>query len=440
MAKRQAGSNSKRQYERGANYMIEWAKRDCGFDWQTATAASQTAALLRYLNTDDRLCAGTVAFYIQCARVALEKLAGATADHGTTQAAIDAARKILISREGRPDHARGATLKLKEPLKAEIGDVFAYLRSKYLDGGDQIDLILALYVIVMPRIGLRPVEMSWAFWDGNSLYTPTAKRRGRPERYVPTEHWPPVFKLALGLLVRLFPRHLDDAAFETWRKMLASRLARASKHTRTSNRLSLYFARDIAIATWKQLGITPELIARLAGHAGLNSQSHYAPGRAGYGARYVFLSDAEARARFNSAITRDAPTPDAVMSTNSLGLASDNKVSGRTHSTQSDKSSKAGGGPMPVIDVDDMPQPLPPQKQDTKAAGAKLLAAARSRQDAEEKSQKQAVARIREQRGELNVKQVELNGKGARIPNSDENASGVSRGPGRGGTTSNTNS
>ncbi len=131
-------------------------------------------------------------------------------------------------------------------------------------------------MLVMPRIGLRPVELTWARWDGNSLYVRTAKRAGRPERYVPTEHWPPVFKLALGLLIRLVPQQMDEEAFELWRNVLASRLARASKWTRMRRRLSLYCTRHIAIATWKQLGITPELIAKLAGHAGLHSQHHYA--------------------------------------------------------------------------------------------------------------------------------------------------------------------
>src|SRR5690606_10541226 len=152
------------------------------------------------------------------------------------------------------------------------------------EGRDRLDLILALYVIVMPRIGLRPIELTWARWDGNRLYTRTAKRIGRPERVVPHEHWPPLYKSALGLLIALMPRELDDGAFEAWRNVLASRLARASKKTRTKRRLSLYFARHIAIANWKQAGITPKLIAQLAGHAGLKSQHHYAPGRAGYGA------------------------------------------------------------------------------------------------------------------------------------------------------------
>jgi hypothetical protein len=307
--------------------MLAACARNLDAAWDDASAAQKNAWFLDFLLSDDLLCSGTVAMYRQCARLAIERIWSAEgpdcveAVQGRKEA-VD----ILKGRIGLPDPERGASLKLKDPLLVELGDVFARLRTKYTDGRDRLDLILALYIIVMPRIGLRPVELTWARWDGNKLFVRTAKRKGRPERPVPHEHWPPIYKAALGLLIALMPRELDDEAFEDWRNVLASRLARASKWTRTKRRLSLYFARHIAIANWKQAGITPELIALLAGHAGLKSQHHYASGRSGYGARYVFLTAAQAQAQLEH-----TSSPDMAES-----ATTDHNNIGEDHESQSD--------------------------------------------------------------------------------------------------------
>jgi hypothetical protein len=317
--KRTAGANSLRQYERGAEQLINACAQHVGPGWVGAGAEKKVAWFLSYLESYDILCKGSVSMYRQCAKVACQRLLS----EGVVEpiefdltTAIDTAGDILNKKIGHPLPPRGASRKVKDPLLVELGDIFAHQRAKFLDGRDRLDLILALYIIVMPRIGLRPVELTWARWDGNNLYARTAKRAGRPERRVPHEHWPPVYKAALGLLVALMPRELSDAEFETWRNRLASRLARASKRSRKKRRLSLYFARHIAMATWKQAGITPELIAKLAGHAGLQSQHHYASGRAGYRARYVFLDPADAEAVLSTvpnaaeADIPEAPTAD----------------------------------------------------------------------------------------------------------------------------------
>lgn len=289
MAKREAGENSRRQYDRGATRMLVASERRAAVARGAASPIEQPADFLAYLGQNGKLRPGTVSHYVQCARVAIERSLGP--DEEAVEKAAAEARGLLKKRLNREASPR------KVPSLGELGDVFSRLRWKYIhDGKDPLDLLLALYIIVMPRIGLRPVEITWTQWDGNGLYTYTAKRAGRPKRYIPHEHWPPVYKAALGLFLKLVPRELDDAAFESWRNCLASRLARASKWTRTKERLPLYFARHIAIANWKQAGITPEVIAQLAGHAGLRSQHFYASGRSGYGARYVFLDTEEARA------------------------------------------------------------------------------------------------------------------------------------------------
>lgn len=403
MGKRQAGSNSKRQYERGADRMIAASAREAEFDWGAASPGNKVDGLLNYLGKDAVLCEGTVTHYVQCASVAIKRiLAGSDVDDVFTSDAIDRARELLARRVGRPTPPRGASTALKDPSVAELGDVFAHLRSKFIESGDQLDLLLALYIIVMPRIGLRPVEMTWADWDGNGLYTYTAKRAGRPKRYIPHEHWPPVYKSALGLLVKLVPRELDDAEFERWRNRLASRLARASQWTRTKKRLSLYFARHIAIANWKQAGITPEIIAQLAGHAGLRSQHFYASGRAGYGARYVFLDHGEGQTLLAS-----------LMDVGGVGRKADQAPieDQRIPSSQSIlHEPETVPRPAFEIDLDDMPPPPPKKPDSTKEEGARLWKKAMAKQDAEWDRLTDDIARIRRKKAQ------------GRSPGSDANA------------------
>ena len=319
-----------------------------------------------------------------------------------------------MRRIGRPAPPRGASRKYKDPTVAELGDVFAHLRAKFVETGDQLDLLLALYIIVMPRIGLRPVEMTWAAWDGNGLYTYTAKRAGRPKRYIPHEHWPPVYKAALGLFIKLVPRHLDDAQFEKWRNRLASRLARASQWTRTKKRLSLYFARHIAIANWKQAGITPDLIAQLAGHAGLRSQHFYASGRAGYGARYVFLDQGEGEALLASSMEGDEVDHNAVQSaTEDERAASSLQKPGH----QPDDELETIQSPGFALDLDDMPVPAPAKPSSTKAEGARLWKEAAARQEAELDQLSNVIARIRKKKAQG---QLPTAGEGAARQRHDE--------------------
>src|SRR5690606_5095100 len=217
MARRRAGANSRRQYERGASQMILASAREVTGDWSAASPAEQVRGLLAYLSSDRKLRPGTVSHYVQCARVAIERILGP--DEEAVNKALAEARMLLQARINPEASPR------KHPSVEELGDVFSHLRWKFIKcGKDPLDLLLALYIIVMPRIGLRPVEITWTQWDGSRLYTHTAKRAGRPKRYIPHEHWPPVYKAALGLFVRLVPRDLDDASFETWRNLLASRL------------------------------------------------------------------------------------------------------------------------------------------------------------------------------------------------------------------------
>lgn len=156
------------------------------------------------------------------------------------------------------------------------------------------------------------------------------------------------------------PRQLDDATFEAWRNVLASRLARASRWSRKKRRLSLYFARHIAIANWKQAGITPELIAQLAGHAGLRSQHHYASGKAGYGARFVFLDQGEARALLGEA-------PDAATEKN----AGSTTIWSEVRIIEDDATQRPGEQTLDFV-IEDIPKPKPKPQPKSTDEGAML--------------------------------------------------------------------
>jgi hypothetical protein len=362
--------------------MVAASERHAPFDWSVASPSEKIEGLLAYLGKVETLCEGTVSHYVQCAQVAIERILGQDEDEAIDHAAA-AARRILVKRIGTPEPARGSSLKHKDPSLQELGDVFSHLRSKFLESGDRIDLLLALYIIVMPRIGLRPVEITWAAWDGNGLYTYTAKRTGRPKRYIPNEHWPPVFKMALGLFVKLVPRELDDVAFEAWRNLLASRLARASKWTRTKKRLSLYFARHIAIANWKQAGISAEVIARLAGHAGLRSQHHYASGRSGYGSRYVFLNSADAKALLGLPTDDNFDHFEDKVDHEVQAARTGNGLFIEPQEAAVSAEAEDPGKREQAFVLDEMPAPRPKEKENSQLEGERLWEEAKLRQQAD---------------------------------------------------------
>lgn len=196
----------------------------------------------------------------------------------------------LEGRRGKPSPERTSANKIKDPTISEVHAICAALKNRVLKRGDQLDLALLLYLLVAPRIGWRPVEMTRAWMDGDTLYIPTAKQRGAPTvRTRSLKQFAPVLKQALWILLALVPRGLDDRQFELWRNRLAGRLAYLS--AKLKRRLSLYFARHIGIATWKKAGLDPATIARLAGHVSLDAhRQHYARAAAGFD-RDVHLVD-----------------------------------------------------------------------------------------------------------------------------------------------------
>ncbi|WP_421952717.1 hypothetical protein [Pelagibacterium sp.] len=289
MSRAAASSTTLKSYRRGGAMLVKAAIGRLEIDPASVTPILMLEALRNdFVGGKSVWTPNTACVYRQHIRTVFEAapVEASEKEHADRlrQETLDA----LKERTGTPVPARGASKKVLVPMREELDDLLGHLRSKVAGHGDIIDFVLALYLLIMPRVGLRPIELTWAERQGNSLIVKTAKRDGRPQRIVPLENWPENYLFALDLLLAAIPRDLSEKQFTKFRNLLASRLARACKWTRTRRRLCLYCCRHIAIANWRDVGMSSHEIAQLAGHVGLAGQLHYARGRSGYGGRYIF--------------------------------------------------------------------------------------------------------------------------------------------------------
>lgn len=241
------------------------------------------------LKQEHALCPSTVGVYRQfLERSTLHFLSkGADADQ------VDAVRRELrdaLDERGKKEvkEDRTSRKKTEVPEFDDVCAVFDFLRNRTIRRGyrkadrdyrepeikDWLDVVLVLYLLCVPRLGIRPIELLGARREDGELIVRTAKRDGNPERPIPLLGWSYKDIAALDLLLKLVPHSIDAEGYLLWRNRLASKLARASK-TVCGERLSLYFGRHTAIARWRELGLSMEQIKILAGHAGLSSQQTY---------------------------------------------------------------------------------------------------------------------------------------------------------------------
>lgn len=202
-------------------------------------------------------------------------------------------REGLERRRGRPDGDRTSSKKVS--TREEAHTTFVELKRLVLAASPETDrshsaMAAALYVLVAPRIGQRPIELLDARLEGSVLWLRNAKPKpGLPEyrplnlrrfsaTFLEALHWLIVFARA-G--VRKGDKTTRQERFDEWRNRIAEALARASEKV-TGRRLSLYSFRHVALATWKSAGFSKADIALLAGHLSLDSASYYAPRRHGW--------------------------------------------------------------------------------------------------------------------------------------------------------------
>lgn len=189
---------------------------------------------------------------------------------------------------------RTAALKIV-PTRTEAQLTLNKLGQLVHDGNSRMALTTALFVLVVSKIAIRPVELIGAKVEDGILTVKNAKRRKRQKmtRSISLKRFSDAFIQAVSWLIALAERGVaeykgeQEDAFELWRNAMASCLARASIAA-CKKRLSLYVWRHIGIATWKRAGFSAEKIASLAGHLLLSSaERHYAPGSKGLGARHA---------------------------------------------------------------------------------------------------------------------------------------------------------
>lgn len=236
--------------------------------------------------TESRLKPSTTRRYLEDFRVIVTVIvraarwAGVVCEPDCAMARIEAA---LMARRGRPAEPRGASRRIKDPTAAEAALAFVQLKKLALRDRSMTAAAAALYTLVEPRIGCRPIELCGAVMEGTTLIIPNAKLADGQDRWRPLDlrTYPTALIAAIRLLVKLAPEPGNPQAFVLWRNSLASSLARAS-FAAGGRRLALYAFRHIAIATWEKSGFSAEEIAALAGHLSIRTaRTHYA--RAGSG-------------------------------------------------------------------------------------------------------------------------------------------------------------
>jgi hypothetical protein len=205
-------------------------------------------------------------------------------DYAATLAALE-------RRRGRPPEPQGASIKAEDATRDEAEKTFRRLKALVLATGSQSAMAAGLYVLVVPRIGIRPIELLDGEVVGTQLRIKNAKWRPGLAVYrtVSLKRFAPVFIEATKWLCVLAQQGCENGKhatweerFNAWRNSVAECLARASEAT-CGRRLALYSFRHSAIATWKAAGFSAADIAEMAGHLSLKSAwKHYAPAKVGW--------------------------------------------------------------------------------------------------------------------------------------------------------------
>ena len=237
-------------------------------------------ALFRYVSEyPGTLAPNTVRLWRQQMRVAVAEASrddprefSENAVHGFIHAmdeAVDALR-------GRPTRPRTSTKKRKDPPKSDVVAVFAHLKKRALELHRPRMAATAIYCVLMPRIGGRPVELVGASVRGGSLILPNAKRAvgQATERPIMVHQWDMHHRVALAALIDFVNAEVGDAGYEAWLSMLAEILARACQAAGVP-RLAPSSFRHTALSTWAMAGFSIEEIALLAGHFSRRSPSYY---------------------------------------------------------------------------------------------------------------------------------------------------------------------
>lgn len=189
---------------------------------------------------------------------------------------IHAMDEAVDALKGRPNPPRTSTKKRKDPPKSEVVAVFAHLKKRALELHRPRMAATAIFCVLMPRIGGRPVELVGASVRGGVLVLRNAKKAAGQaiERLIKVDQWDLHHRVALAALIDLVNSEVGDTGYQAWLSTLAEILARACQAAGVP-RLAPSSFRHTALSTWSAAGLSVEEIALLAGHFCRRSASHY---------------------------------------------------------------------------------------------------------------------------------------------------------------------
>ncbi len=198
---------------------------------------------------------------------------------------IEALRRLtakLDAMAGTPAEKRTSSKKVKDAKDWVVKEVFGHLKIMAVRHRRIRSAAVGLYCLLVPKLGVRPVELTGAWVEGDTLFVPSAKQpEGGPSvRRIDISDFHPTHKEALLALIFIVARDVEAGGYDAWLSRLAETLARAcvtvgKKTGQEIDRLSPSSFRHTAISTWHAAGYTPEEIAELVGHRSLRSQSAY---------------------------------------------------------------------------------------------------------------------------------------------------------------------
>ncbi|MEQ8447664.1 MAG: site-specific integrase [Pelagibacterium sp.] len=237
-------------------------------------------ALFRYVKDyPNKLAANTTRLWRQQLRFAVAEVAKADSrafSESQIKGFILAMDKAVDGLKGRPDPERTSSKKEKAPSKSQVIAVASHLKSRALDWHRTRMAATALYCLLMPKIGGRPIELVGATVDQGVLVLKNAKRAPGQEVYRPIAlvDWELEYRVALAALIDFVDQEVDTRGYAAWLSALAEILARACKAVDVK-RLAPSSFRHTALSTWSEAGYSIEEIAKLAGHFSHRSASHY---------------------------------------------------------------------------------------------------------------------------------------------------------------------
>lgn len=190
---------------------------------------------------------------------------------------IDVALEQL---RGKPEQPRTASKKVKDAKAWMVKAVFGHLQLAAVKYRRMGLAATALYCLVKPRLGTRPVELHTATIEGEVLVIRNAKTAGESYRRLDLSEWNPSHRMALAVLIELARAEIESDGYDAWLSRLAENLARAceaaSRDGEHIPRLAPSSFRHTAISTWHAAGFTVDEIAEMAGHVlTLSASRHY---------------------------------------------------------------------------------------------------------------------------------------------------------------------